>query len=175
MGKDVIKTFEEIVVKNIKNGKYKSNSDTRNLIGYIMGKSKDSDNQKPVRYTGGYGVPYYDFDMCCNAMGIIKKYYKKNKKSLRKVYHFIISFPEYINDVNIVKIISVNICQHFYYNGFQCFYGIHEDTKNLHIHIAVNSTSFTTGKQMHFSYNELKTFKTTLKKTAYKILKENYY
>lgn len=54
-------------------------------------------------------------------------------------------------------------------------YGVHEDTENLHIHIAVNSTNFKTGKQMHLKYNELNDTITGLKKLAYNVLKENGY
>lgn len=74
-----------------------------------------------------------------------------------------------------MKIISVRICQYLYAQGFQCLYGVHEDTDNPHIHIAINSTNFITGKQMHFKKDELKQFTTNLKNIAFDILKKNYY
>lgn len=168
-----IKTYEDIVVQNINCGKYKTKKDAMNLIKYITGKSCITEKQKEVRYKGGCGVPDYDHELCHNAMYIIKKLYKKTGKNLRCSYHFVISLPAYIQDVNIIKLVSIETCQLFYNKGFQCIYGIHEDTDNLHIHIVVNSTNFQTGKQLHMSIKELKNFTTELKKTAFEILKEN--
>jgi len=173
MEKIIIKNFEDIFVKNVHCGKYKNKKDALQLIRYIFGKSKKEEKQKPVRYIGGYGVNGYDPDLCCDAMYIIKKLYKKTNPGLRCIYHLIVSFPEYIEDINIVKLISIDICKYFYQKGFQCIYGVHDDTEKLHIHIAINSTNFITGKQADLSIRKLKNTRTDLQKTAYWILKEN--
>ena len=175
MENNVIKTYEDIVVKNVNCGKYKGKRDMLNLIKYITGNSTKLENQKSVRYIGAFGVPYNNPELCCDAMYIVKKYCSKTDKKFRSVYHFLISFQEYIDDANIVKFIAIEICQNFYNRGFQCIYGVHEDTEHLHIHIAVNSTNFMTGKQMHFSKSELMFIIIDLKKLAYGILKENGY
>lgn len=170
-----IKTYEDIIVKNVNCGKFKNKEDAINLIKYITGNSIIAEKQKPVRYIGGYGVCSYDPDLCYDSMYAIKKLYKTTSPRLRCIYHFLVSFPEYIEDANIVKLISIDICKHFYKNGFQCIYCVHEDTENLHIHIAVNSTSFITGKQMHYSHYELDNTITCLKKISYLVLKKNGY
>ncbi len=175
MENNVIKTYEDIVVKNVNCGKYKEKRDMLNLIKYITGNSTKPEKQKSVRYIGGCGVPYYNSDLCCDSMYIVKKYYNKTDKKFRSVYHFMISFENPIEDANIVKLIAIGICQNFYEDGFQCIYGVHEDTEHLHIHIAVNGTNFTTGKQMHLSNSELKALMIDLKKRAYGILKEKGY
>lgn len=175
MENNIIKNFEYIIVKNVKCGKYKEKKDVKDLIKYITGHSIIEKHQKTVRYTGGYGVHTCDPVLCYNDMYIIKKIYKKTTSKNRSIYHFVISFSEYIEDANTVKLISIDICHHFYEQGFQCMYGVHEDTENLHIHIAVNSTNFKTGRQMHLKYNELNNIITGLKKLAYNILKENGY
>ncbi len=175
MEKIIIKDFKDIFVENVNPGKYKSRKDAIRLISYIFGHSEIKEKQKPVRYTGGYGVNSYDPYLCCEDMYVIKKLYKKTKKGLRHIYHIVVSFPKYIEDANTIKLISVDICQYFYQNGFQCIYGVHEDTEDLHIHIAVNSTSYKTGKQADLSIRDLKNISITLKKIAYHILKGNGY
>lgn len=173
MGNIVIGSFEDVIVKNVRCGKYKSRKSALQLIKYISGNSIIPEKQKPVRYTGGYGVPVYNPDLCCEAMYIIKKLYRKTSPKLRCIYHFIVSFPACVDDINIVKLISIDLCQYFYHKNYQCMYGVHNDTENLHIHIAVNSTSFISGKQMDLSINELKALTNDLKKRAFGILKEN--
>lgn len=175
MEKIGIKNFEEIVVKNVNCGQYKSKKDSLQLIRYIFGKSKSIEKQKLVRYTGGYGVNSYDPDLCCGAMYIIKKLYRKTGEDLRHVYHIVVSFPEYIKDTDTIKLVAIDICEYFYKKDFQCVYAIHENEENLHIHIVVNSTNFITGKQVNLPLNALKTIKTDLQKIAYWILKEKGY
>lgn len=175
MEKITIKSFNDIFVKNVNPGEYKSKKDAIQLIEYIFGCSKIKEKQKPVRYTGGYGVNSYNPYLCCNDIYIIKKLYKKIKAGLRHVYHIVVSFPKYIEDVNTIKLVSVGICQYLYKKGFQCIYGIHEDTENLHIHIAVNSTSYKTGNQVNLLKKDLENIQMDLKKIAYHILKENGY
>ena len=70
---------------------------------------------------------------------------------------------------------AISICHYIYQEGFQCMYGVHEDTENLHIHIAVNRTNFITGNQFRMSPYELKTLTTELKKITFSILRENGY
>ncbi len=175
MENTIIKTYEDIIVRNINCGKYKSKKDALQLIKYISGNSNVSENKKTVRYIGGYGIPFYDFNKCYHSMYIIKSQYGKTGEHLRCMYHLIISFPEYIKDANTIKLISIDICQYIYQQGFQCLYGVHEDTEKLHIHIAVNSTNFMTGQQAHFSDSELYTIRPNLQKKAYVILKANGY
>ena len=183
MQNNVIKTYKDIFVKNVRCGEYTNKKDMRRLIRYITDskKEREKEGKKPIRYIGAYGVPYYNPKLCRDAIYIVKKYYDKmdkvdkTGKPLRSVYHFVISFPDPIEDADIVKLIAIDTCQYFYNKGFQCIYAVHEDTKHLHIHIAVNSTNFMTGKQMHFSKSELMSIIIDLKKLAYGILKENGY
>lgn len=178
MENNAIDTYKEIIAKNIKCGEYKKKEDMLKLIKYITGNSASLEVQKTVRYIGAYGVPYYNPELCRDAMYIVKKYYDKmdkiykTGKPLRSVNHFMISFKDYINDANIIKLIAIDICDDFYKNGFQCIYGVHEDTDNLHMHIAVNGTNFMTTKQLHLSNWEFKVLPKYLNKRTYELLKE---
>ena len=65
---------------------------------------------------------------------------------------------------------------------YQLLYGIHMDTDNWHIHIAMNSVSYRTGKKWHANLREfddwrkqmLKIVSNQLKKHGYKFFCENF-
>lgn len=173
MANVIIESYKEIIVKPINLSGYPTKQDVLRLIKYITGNSTVIEHQKTVRYIGAFGVSAYNPVLCCNTMYVVKRLYGKASNKFRRIYHFMISFPTGIEDANTVKFIAINLCEKFYDQGFQCIYGVHEDTDNLHIHMAINSTNFITGKQLHIS--SVKSIKTDLKKMAFKILKDNGY
>lgn len=91
-------------------------------------------------YCGGYGVdPRY----AAEQMQMVKELWGKNRG--RRVRHFILSFDksEHISYEKAMQI-GFAICR--YYADYQSVYGLHTDTDHLHLHFAVNSVSYRTGK-----------------------------
>ena len=91
-------------------------------------------------YCGGYGV---DVRYGAQQMQVVKELWGKNRG--RRVRHFILSFgaSEKIGHEQAMRL-GFHICQ--YYQKYQSVYGLHEDTDHLHLHFAVNTVSFETGK-----------------------------
>lgn len=94
MGNNIVIEYDDVIVDNINDGKYKGMYAVKNVVEYVTGNSKKTEKQKYVRYIGGYGVPYNDLDMCIKSMNMVKNYYNKRKKNSRKVYHIVVSFKK---------------------------------------------------------------------------------
>lgn len=89
----------------------------------------------------------------------------------RRLHHFIVSFPSEIQEEQVIFIVAEAIAD---YLGaeYQLLYGIHMNTDNLHIHIAINAVSYRTGLKWHVSAKEFKKWKKRIAKIAENILKE---
>lgn len=156
---------KDIVIIDI--GKhYPQNSDIRKLFVYIAGKNRNKQN---VRYYGGRGVSKNPWKAAENMIKI-QKYFNKDKQ--RRIYHFVVSFSEKIEDVNCIKLVAENLAEIFW-EKYQVYYGVHEDTTNLHIHFAVNAVSYLDGKKWHQSKKEFEKFKHKLISKASQIIQEN--
>ena len=134
-------------VIKIHNQYYKKDKDIKNLLMYISGESK---TKEKVRYCGCRGLPKKPEKATEKIIQIQKLYNKDNR---RRVYQIMVSFPEVMKDVNCVKIIVENIAA-MIYEGYQVYYGIHEDTENLHIHYAINAVSYKDGRKWHKNKKE---------------------
>lgn len=78
-----------------------------------------------------------------------------NKKEGVQCRHYLISFEEaeWINCENIGSI-AYNIALFFWGQGYQTFYGIHQNSnEGMHVHIAVNTVNLYTGKKLPISRN----------------------
>lgn len=137
--------MEAVVIKAM-NESYSKDRDIRNLITYIAGKSKES---KKVRYYNGRGLSREPKKAATNIIKI-QQYYGKADK--RRIFHFVIAFQN-MNDAGLAKIIAENITDMFF-RKYQIYYGVHEDTENLHIHFAVNTVSYVDGRKFHQSKKE---------------------
>lgn len=77
-----------------------------------------------------------------------KRFNKAIDDKMRFCYHEIISF-EYGTDKELALKIGIEYCQKEYEEkGYNCFIGVHTDTKNTHIHILIDSVNFRTGKML---------------------------
>lgn len=144
---------------------YQKNSDVRNLIKYIAG---DCAGKEKVRYCNGRGLPK-DSKMAADKLIWVQKYYNKDNK--RRLYHFIVSFDETVDDPNCIKMVAEALAEKFFEKS-QVYYGVHEDSDNLHIHFAVNSVSYRDGKKWHMNKREFSVFCRELKEIAYEVLEE---
>lgn len=79
-----------------------------------------------------------------------KKKFNKDKddNKMRFCFHEIISL-EYGTDKELALKIGIEYCQKEYEEkGYNCFIGVHTDTKNTHIHILIDTVNFRTGKML---------------------------
>lgn len=79
-----------------------------------------------------------------------KKRFNKDKddNKMRFCFHEIISL-EYGTDKELALKIGIEYCQKEYQEkGYNCFIGVHTDTKNTHIHILIDTVNFRTGKML---------------------------
>lgn len=77
-----------------------------------------------------------------------KRFNKAIDDKMRFCFHDIISL-EYGTDKELALKIGIEYCQKEYEEkGYNCFVGVHTDTKNTHIHILIDTVNFRTGKML---------------------------
>lgn len=77
-----------------------------------------------------------------------KRFNKAIDDKMRFCFHEIISL-EYGTDKELALKIAIEYCQKEYQEkGYNCFIGVHTDTKNTHIHILIDTVNFRTGKML---------------------------
>lgn len=77
-----------------------------------------------------------------------KRFNKAIDDKMRFCFHEIISL-EYGTDKGLALKIAIEYCQKEYEEkGYNCFIGVHTDTKNTHIHILIDTVNFRTGKML---------------------------
>lgn len=77
-----------------------------------------------------------------------KRFNKAVDDKFRFCFHDIISL-EYGTDKELALKIGIEYCQKEYEEkGYNCFIGVHTDTKNTHIHILIDTVNFRTGKML---------------------------
>lgn len=140
-------------------------------------------NQTAVEYVIKYiarenGKPKSDL-ICCGAMGAtvftdtdttiqqfkcVQLLHKRKGNFGRYIDHEIYSFSEEeenkISQGNIsLENIAKKMAQDFYADGFQVYYGVHKPDKtetHIHVHFAVNTVNFRTGKKRHENMGDTK-------------------
>lgn len=77
-----------------------------------------------------------------------KRFNKDKDDKMRFCFHDIISL-EYGTDKELALKIGIEYCQKEYQEkGYNCFIGVHTDTKNTHIHILIDTVNFRNGKML---------------------------
>ena len=157
MGNIVIKCLDEF---------YPEDRDITKLCKYIAG---ECPKKEKVRYCKGRGVPS-EPEKAANRMIQIQKHY--GKATQRRIYHYIVSFPEETDDVNGVVVAAERVAGNFFETN-QVYYGVHEDTDDLHIHFAVNAVSYRDGKKWHSSKKEFEILKDQIRNEVDEILRSS--
>ena len=126
------------------------------VIKYIArenGKSKDD-----LICCGAMGATYFtNIDMTVREFQCVQLLYNRRGSFGRYIDHEIYSFSEEeeskISQGNIsLENIAKKMAQDFYADGFQVYYGVHKPDKtetHIHVHFAVNTVNFRTGKKRH--------------------------
>lgn len=158
--------MEDIVIKFIKEP-YERDQDILQLFRYIAGEC--GSKKERARYRCGAGVSTKPDEAARQMIGMQKLYRKEakryEKKACRRIYHYVISFLDTRVDTNCVKLAAVEIAD-FFSERYQVYYGIHEDTKHLHIHYAINAVSYVDGKKWHKNKKELEEMEDWMRERA---------
>ena len=138
---------------NIK-GKYNSKCSLNDIVKYVIFENHKDDAGKKhtdskVGFYGGYGVNYKDVGTIVKDMERVQKYYKKASK--RRFYHITVTFQRKI-PAGVLDGLAKRLCKE-YFREYQSIYGIHESTGRPHIHICLNSVSFSSGRKFQVPYN----------------------
>ena len=144
-------------------GNYLNQESINNVIKYIA-----RENGKPK-----------DDLICCGAMGAtdftdihttiqqfecVQLLHKRKGNFGRYIDHEIYSFSEeeenmiLQNDIPVGEI-AQKMALDFYNDGFQVYYGVHKQDnsdKHLHVHFAINTVNFRTGKKRHENIGDTK-------------------
>lgn len=121
---------------------YQKDRDIRNLLNYIV---RDKKNGGLIKFWDTRGT-LPNVDAACEEMIILQRFMERDNG--RRMYHLILSFDEEIKDISCVREIAVDVADYLGKN-YQLLYGIHTDTKNYHIHIAMNAVCYRSGKKWH--------------------------
>lgn len=140
---------KKIVVKIVPH-KYNDDRAVKNLVHYILTDKRTKDK---LHYTGGKGVDYLNWENAAEQFEIIQEFYKK--KSRRRIYHIVISFPGDEDDLYRICMFGQRVIESFF-EGHQCVFAVHEDTENFHIHIGWNAVNYRDGRKWHMSRTEAK-------------------
>ena len=121
----------------IPKGDYKNKDAVSRVIDYIC----RLDNPEQV---GGMGVfPLYVEDMVNQFLAVKRIYHKEEGK---QVFHIFISFEKSLGfTVDEVMEMGYEIAAYWGYDR-QVMFAVHDDTQNIHIHMAINTVAYTNGE-----------------------------
>lgn len=134
----------------IPKGKYENSDAVDNVISYVLKLDDES-------LVGGYGISLGSVEDIIKQFYIIKEAYSKNEG--KQIFHIIFSINKtfYFNEKQILML-AYKLGRYFSKDR-QVVFGVHNDTKNLHIHMAVNTIAFTNGKYIaYWDINDIKQF-----------------
>lgn len=133
-------------------GKYYDEESKTNVINYITNPQKTVSN-----FIGSKGLKSEHFS---EEMQETSNKFGKNKGV--QVRHFIVSFDEdEVNNPKQVFDIGDRICDTLS-DEYETVFAVHENTENLHIHIAMNSVSFVDGHRYKGTRKEFYKMKTNI-------------
>ena len=153
-----------VAVKRIDNN-YDSDKAVENLIKYVI---REKDSAEKVRYWGTRGL-LKNVNYAIETIITMQRYLNKNKG--RRMYHIVVSLPSCIKDEQVTYILA-DVLADYFGRRYQLGYGVHFNTDNYHIHIAMNSINYKTGKKWHKSKKEFATWCDDLKDISESILRE---
>lgn len=134
----------------IPEGDYTNKDAVEKVIGYICKLNKPEQ-------VGGMGVfPLYVEDMIDQFL-IVKQIYHKEEG--KQVFHIVISFEKSLSfTVDEAMEMGYGIAAYWGYDR-QVMFAVHNDTQNMHIHMAVNTVAYTNGEYKdYFSIKDIREY-----------------
>lgn len=156
--------YSKLIIKQV-NKPYDSDGALKNVLHYISRKEE-------CRYWRAFGASRKNIqEVVTQFLAIQGNAGKASRKRIRQV---IISFPLYMDDVNVAKIVAEAISEYIF-EEYQVVYAVHEKIGNLHIHFAINPVSYMTGKKWHMSSVEFMEWKKCVLEIVNGCLRSNGY
>ena len=171
--KELTKTPLEggLLINETGKGHYLNQDSINNVIKYIArenGKPKDD-----LICCGAIGATdFTDTDTTIRQFECVQLLHKRKGNFGRYIDHEVYSFSEEEEHMILQKNLPVDeiaqkMAQDFYSDGFQVYYGVHkqdDSEKHLHVHFAVNTVNFQTGKKRHENIGDTKRRQNRLRK-----------
>lgn len=142
---------ERLIIKHI-NGSYNTKKAMENVLRYIV---KEKEGER-IRYWKAYGASNKKMKNVIKQFITTQEICGKDKGI--RIRHFMVSFPEYMDDANVAKITAEAIAEYMF-EEYQIVYAVHEKEENLHVHFVFNPVSYKTLKKWHMSKKELSKWK----------------
>ena len=134
---------------------YKTLGSVRRLINYILREDKTQDHLKG----GIYCNPDTAYEQFILTKAMQNKLPEGVISKSNEVVHFVQSFKGKETTPELAKQIAQELLEHEVFKGFQIVYAVHIDTKNVHVHFAINSVNYETGLRWHISKHDLQSIK----------------
>ena len=129
------------IVMKIAEEKRMNSAGMKALFNYIA-------RESGVYKTIGIGMSDDSEKAFKQVMNNKRRFNKAKENENRFCYHEIISL-EYGTDPELALKIATDYCTNLHqFKGFNCFFGVHIDKQNTHIHILVDSVNYRTGKML---------------------------
>lgn len=151
-----------ICFNNRKN--YKNIQAVENVLQYILRIRPNEKRRQDLLTYGGKGIPLFlSPDDIINQFLYVQNLYLINSRKGIRIYHEVLSFTdsEYERlgyDINLIYQIAMRCSEEYFNRGHQVVFAIHyESEKHLHIHFAINSINYITGKKLHTNIQENRT------------------
>ena len=141
-----------MAVFKIINSSYTNLDAVEKTITYITGNNTTEDKVYDV---GGIGVDCYNYQNAISQYHIVKNVWNKTDK--RQVLHFVVSFEEAREEwltLSDIALLAYQIGKILSKEQFQIMWGIHTNTKHIHVHYIVNSVSYVTGSKYRLDWKE---------------------
>ena len=142
-------------------GRYQNKDAVENVLRYIMRVRKYEDRANELLAYGGAGVPLYATpELMIQKFLYVQKLFHIDSRKGRRMHHEVLNlrdeeYEKLGSSIQNLYQYALNCCMVYYEQGHQVVFAIHwEPQKRLHIHFAVNTINFITGKKWHTSMNE---------------------
>ncbi len=145
--------MDKIMIKRV-NANYSKDYDVENIMRYVCSEKQEHQHMQ-LHYWDTRGLPK-NLEKAIALLKASQQY--MGKDTGRRINHIVISFPETIQDVTLVYIIANHLADYLG-KEYTLIYGIHTDTNHLHIHFALNTISYRTGKKFHTNQKEFAEWK----------------
>lgn len=141
----------------IPTGEYENKDAVEKVIAYICRL------ERPDLVSGAMVYPITVQDMTEQFM-TVKRFY--GRESGKQVFHIIFTFDEYLFTENDCMKLGHKIAK-FWGDERQVVFAVHNDTKNLHIHMVINTVAYTNGNyRSYFQIDKIKSYVNNIVKEA---------
>ena len=144
-------------IERLSSGYYKNEDAVESVLRYITRTRMEEKRLSELLFWGAYGASAYDLDLLISQFEYVQQ--QMRSSTTRKLYHISYNFDKVeflhlINDRNLLFKLAAAQASIFYRLGHQVAYAVHlKGEDNLHVHFAINSVNFCTGKMFRLPLN----------------------